>query len=67
MAITSILSSQFAPIAAVAILGGGGAVAAGVGAFKALQERVAGGAQKLAVAAAFWVGVFFAARYVLEL
>jgi hypothetical protein len=54
-------------LAAVAILGGGGAVAAGVGAFKALQERVAGGAQKLAVAAAFWVGVFFAARYVLEL
>lgn len=54
-------------LAAVAILGGGGAVAAGLAAFKAAQERVAGGAQKLAIAGAFWVAVFFAARYVLEL
>jgi hypothetical protein len=54
-------------LAAVAVLGGGGAVAAGLSAFKALQERVAGGAQKLAIAGAFWVAVFFAARAVLEL
>lgn len=54
-------------LAAVAILGGGGAVAAGLAAVKSLQARVAGGAQTLALAGAFWVAVFFAARFVLEL
>lgn len=54
-------------LAAVAILGGGGAVAAGLAAVKSLQARVAGGATKLALTGAFWVGVFFAARAVLEL
>lgn len=61
-------------LAAVVLLGGVGVLASGRALVQRLQERLssritsAGGqAQKLVVAGAFWLAVFFAGRFVLEL
>lgn len=57
-------------LAAVVLLGGVGVIAAGRATVSSLQSRISSagdGATKLVVAGAFWLAVFFAARFVLEL
>eukprot|EP00877_Chromochloris_zofingiensis_P014840 jgi/Chrzof1/960/Cz01g34360.t1 len=66
--------TKYLLLAAVALLGGAGTLAAGRAAVTAVQSRLQGAvsqgaetAQKLVILAGFWVAVFFAARAILEL
>ncbi|KAF6254441.1 hypothetical protein COO60DRAFT_1541035 [Scenedesmus sp. NREL 46B-D3] len=57
-------------LAAIALLGGVGMLASGRALVSSLQDRISSAgdqASKLVVAGAFWLGVFAAARFVLEL
>jgi hypothetical protein len=57
-------------LAAIALLGGAGALASGRALVSSLQDRISSAgdqAGKLVIAGAFWLAVFAAARFVLEL
>lgn len=57
-------------LAAVVLLGGVGILASGRALINSLEDRISSAgdqASKLVIAGAFWMGVFLAARFVLEL